>query len=190
MNNQNTIKPGMTLDMKAKLFAQYWGQNVYNNRNYPDDKPNQLLDHVLLHFTNDHEFLELKPLSSITDEDAIEVAKLVHQRPNANFKVTRKWESPFSIHVEWTDNINCCHHLSINSRGNINANKNFGEYQGDKAKSFKHNIGENDLTASLPVPYIAIVDYLRSKGYALPWMGYSVEDMVQAGWIKLKGGKQ
>ena len=29
------------------------------------------------------------------------------------------------------------------------------------------------------------VDYLRSKGYALPWMGLSVEEMVEAGWIKL-----
>lgn len=28
-------------------------------------------------------------------------------------------------------------------------------------------------------------DYLRSKGYAIPWMGLSVEEMVEAGWIKL-----
>lgn len=28
-------------------------------------------------------------------------------------------------------------------------------------------------------------DYLRSKGYAIPWMGLSVEEMVKAGWIKL-----
>ena len=30
------------------------------------------------------------------------------------------------------------------------------------------------------------VDYLRSKGYALPWMGLSVQEMIDAGWIKLK----
>lgn len=29
------------------------------------------------------------------------------------------------------------------------------------------------------------VDYLRSKGYALTWMGLSVEEMVEVGWIKL-----
>lgn len=28
-------------------------------------------------------------------------------------------------------------------------------------------------------------DYLRSKGYALPWVGLSVEEMVESGWIKL-----
>lgn len=29
-------------------------------------------------------------------------------------------------------------------------------------------------------------DYLRSKGYALPWMGLSVEKLVEYGWVKLK----
>jgi hypothetical protein len=29
-------------------------------------------------------------------------------------------------------------------------------------------------------------DYLRSKGYALPWMGLSVDQLEAAGWIKLK----
>jgi hypothetical protein len=28
-------------------------------------------------------------------------------------------------------------------------------------------------------------DFLRSKGYALPFMGLSVEEMVKAGWITL-----
>lgn len=30
------------------------------------------------------------------------------------------------------------------------------------------------------------IDYLRSKGYALPWMDLSVEDLVDYGWVKLK----
>lgn len=30
------------------------------------------------------------------------------------------------------------------------------------------------------------VDYLRSKGYALPWMGVSVEEQVNRGWVKLR----
>ena len=28
-------------------------------------------------------------------------------------------------------------------------------------------------------------DYLRSKGYALPWMGLGVKELIEAGWIKL-----
>lgn len=30
------------------------------------------------------------------------------------------------------------------------------------------------------------VDYLRSKGYALPWNGIKVEEMIEWGWIKLE----
>ena len=40
-------------------------------------------------------------------------------------------------------------------------------------------LGEGHL-----IPYE--VDYLRNKGYALPWMNLSVQDMVDYGWIKLK----
>jgi hypothetical protein len=34
------------------------------------------------------------------------------------------------------------------------------------------------------IPFTA-VDYLRSKGYALPWMGISVDEMVEREWITL-----
>lgn len=30
------------------------------------------------------------------------------------------------------------------------------------------------------------VDYLRSKGYALPWMNLSVDALVKIGWVKLR----
>lgn len=31
-----------------------------------------------------------------------------------------------------------------------------------------------------------VLDYLRSRGYALPFMGLSVEELVKRNWIKLK----
>lgn len=30
-----------------------------------------------------------------------------------------------------------------------------------------------------------LTDYLRSKGYALPFMEYSVEDLISFGWVRL-----
>lgn len=33
---------------------------------------------------------------------------------------------------------------------------------------------------------LKVTDYIRSKGYALPWMGLSVETLESYGWIKLK----
>ena len=32
---------------------------------------------------------------------------------------------------------------------------------------------------------IPVIDFLRSKGYAIPFMGYSVEDLVSFGWVQL-----
>lgn len=44
----------------------------------------------------------------------------------------------------------------------------------------KHDL--NNLYSLL----IETIDYIRSKGYALPWMGLSVEQQIEYGWIKLK----
>jgi hypothetical protein len=32
---------------------------------------------------------------------------------------------------------------------------------------------------------LAVYDFLRSRGYAIPFRQYSVEDMISKGWIKL-----
>lgn len=32
-------------------------------------------------------------------------------------------------------------------------------------------------------------DILRSRGYAIPWMGLSVDELFKAGWIKLREPK-
>lgn len=37
----------------------------------------------------------------------------------------------------------------------------------------------------LKLSQLVTSDYLRSKGYALPWMGFSVENQIKYGWIKL-----
>lgn len=36
-----------------------------------------------------------------------------------------------------------------------------------------------------PFRVIKLIDFLRSRGYALPWMGLSVEELINRGWIKL-----
>lgn len=52
------------------------------------------------------------------------------------------------------------------------------------------NIQEGIYEIKVAIKYDSLtwlcVEYLRSKGYALPWMGLTVEEMVEAGWIKLK----
>jgi len=69
---------------------------------------------------------------------------------------------------------------SINPYDIVRVPDSKGEYYTTTYSAFANGIGGflNHLTPSN-------FDYLRSKGYALPWMGLSVEQMVEAGWVKL-----
>ena len=112
------MKTEINLETKAKFFAQYACQGLLGTRRGGKD----------LFIIGDwrifnEDYLLLKPLSSITDEDA------------RHSGITK---GRLKQHVQY-------HHIMT--------------------------------------PFMC--DYLRSKGYALPWMGLSVEEMVQAGWIKL-----
>jgi len=129
-----------TLENKAKLFAQYWGQPILSldmNNNYPNQKP--WFDFVYDENYNSPSFLQLKPLSSITDEGLLEVAKIVGYR-NIITDMRKKREL----------------------------------------------IRLTKSAISSHVLVYKVVDYLRSKGYALPFMGLSVEKQIEYGWIKLK----
>lgn len=87
--------------------------------------------------------LPLKPLSSITNEDAIEVGRIVFPNLNDTQLILVKDGIVTMFESGW----------------NVNGFK-----------------------------MLQIFDYLRSKGYALPWMGLSVEKQIQYGWVKLKEG--
>lgn len=128
-----------TLDNKAKFFAQYWGVKCM-------DFGSEIVTvtHICLNRTNVRErILELKSLSDITDEDAIEVGRL------------QDWQ-----------------------------NENLPSYNRDPEK-FLIRQAKHDLT-NLYSLVIETIDYLRSKGYALPYNGLSVEKQIEYGWIKLK----
>lgn len=139
-NPKNKMKIENTLENKAKFFAQYWAQKCIIVSEKAIVKQN-----IDSYFINRLEvynecFLELTPLSQITDEDAIEVA----------------------IQLGWID------HEEITQ---IHYAKEFLNNEEDDNCSFKS--------------YCFIVDYLRSKGYALPYMGLSVEELISYGWIKI-----
>lgn len=128
-------------------------------------------------------FLELKSLQDITDEDAIQLGRIVYEVPTAEFTIKR---TDNLLHIEWEDRVNIVHHVCLNTKyATLNANVKIPNDEG-KIESFKHNIGEIHVSSSRPVAYIAAVDFLRSKGYAVPYMGISVEEQIQYGWIKIK----
>lgn len=115
-----------TIENKEQFFAQYWGQ-IMIDHNGSVNIWNGLFDLRGC-------CLELTPLSSITDEDAVYIAKIEF----GNIDYQTKWEG--------------------------------------------FNISNNDFSSLS----LESTDYLRSKGYALPYMGIEVETLVKWGWIKLK----
>jgi len=107
-----------------------------------------------------HAKIILKPLSSITDEDAIEVAEFMGLT-EGDFEINHR---PTDIHIDADSQ-----ELTLFFE---DCSIYFNDFNSDEA--------------STGTDYLSVYDYLRSKGYALPWMGLSVEQMVEAGWIKLQ----
>lgn len=174
---------------KSIFFAQYLRQRVAMKKDWEEfnDKEPNILDPIYLQ-TGNHVltggYLLLKPLSSITDEELIHVARLAHERPNHDFKVTRN-KDIFYAKTEY-DSIGISYFISIlPAYASVCATMNFAKFKDEGFKSNTVNIGKVNLAAERPIGYIAIVDYLRSKSYAIPFNSISVKKQIEYGWIKL-----
>jgi hypothetical protein len=123
-------------------------------------------------------WLNLKPLSSITDEDAIEVARIALYAPQLDEWNPDEW-NPDEVWIGEGD---------IDNRGNHTLEVGMRCWNGLlNINDISGSITLHDEECEMQEIYnlSAIIDFLRSKGYALPWIGISVEDQVKAGWIKL-----
>lgn len=145
-----------TIENKAKFFAQYWGQEVFFvpnliwTGNPPEPSHEEWGEAIVNEYwmpkiLNSTFPMFLKSLLDISDDEAIEVAKLEYVG-DKYFKVETGKTSVYLLHC------------FIN-----------GEYSTQNWRT---------------------VDYLRSKGYALPWMGLSVEQQIEYGWVTLTNPKQ
>lgn len=139
-------------EIKAKIFAQYFGakceHRVFTIERVWEDRGEFNMDCDLIELcmddTEDYKTtLLLKPLSSITDEDAIEVAKFCH----------------------------------ISSHKDNHVLKHEGK---DLIENYLYR--QSNVNG---INWLRVFDYLRSKGYALPYLNYSIEDLVEAGIYKL-----
>lgn len=138
---------------KAQYFAQYYGQWVFRHPSIRNGGSIQFKGRAL-----ENGYLELKPLSSITDEHIIECAKIFSGCPN----------------------------ISIQSKGHyqVTCDLDFSGWHGifkilyDKPSPIYY-------TNCINAYHLAVFDFLRSKSYALPWRQYSVEQLIEMGWLKL-----
>lgn len=166
-----------TLENKEKFFAQYWGQDVVNLDGINEIPVYKMFNPIRTEETQRRSYLELTPLSQISDEDAIEVAELAfgYSKFNRNIKVTKTSPRNFGFSF---------YHNSINN-DHLEYFIDFGGFYNPTIICLSRK--------TLPQEYIhnvqGIVDFLRSRGYALPWMGMSVDTLVEWGWVKLIRGE-
>lgn len=129
-----------TLENKVKFFAQYWGQRVWMAH------VNAPVNHIYMESIYETSMIELKPLTSITDEDAHEIAKI--------------------------------HGVSVGV---------FSDSQAEYLETLgvgKRLIDDFENGDIWELTFES-VDFLRSRGYAIPYNGVSVEQQLEYGWIKL-----
>lgn len=129
---------------RQRVFALYWRQPIARLRNDHDNQVGQVCN-VNTRYCEQF-VLEVTPLSAITDEDAIEVAKILKWRPNDSAERHELDNCVSKFDVTWLKNKHC-----------------------DKCQ--------------MP---LEVTDFLRSRGYALPAYGYSVDELVSAGIFKIK----
>jgi hypothetical protein len=148
-----------TLENKALFFAMYTGQQIFHSEhnvgvfklsNHP---PNTL-------WKDETIYAQLKPLSSIADEDAYGTGILINCWSDSERKMEFfKSDKMKDVHIM--------------------GGKNFAHCIG---KEYGHGLSHPFANSTTDI--LAAYDYLRSKGYALPFMGLSVETMIEYGWIK------
>ena len=148
------MKTQNTLENKARFFAQYWGQHVL----YFSSDFLRKIDNLTLDSIENDDFLELKPLSQISDEDVIQGITYL-------YNITREALGEI-LEIKHYDTFSSITTIGIGC--NFKTSRSIHHWRGTK------KIGSVEA------------DYFRSKGYALPYMDLSVEDLVEYGWVKLK----
>lgn len=113
--------------------------------------------------------LSLFDLSAISDKDAIEVAKLAPFNPHSDEFLFRRLTNKIIVYEKGTDE----------GTDQINIQFDFDFVL------FSDGIPEEVNAYRV----LEIVDYLRSKSYALPFNGYSVEQLISFGWMRHKEEK-
>lgn len=158
-----------TIENHKKFRAQYILQDVLISPTQTRHK----LDFFLLsdHHLQDGSYLELNSLANISDEDAIEVAKIFtdNQHETECFKITRSGQ-----HHNPT-------YISVSYKDSRNENKS----------AFQIYLDRNVIYASenYSNKWELVMSYLRSKSYLIGFNGLYVEPILEYGWAKYKENK-
>lgn len=156
----------ITPEFKKQIFAQYFGSTYYYKNEYGNFKEKvEFGYHTNKHIEYDKAFLYLTKLSNLTDEDCLHIANLCF---HDSINTIKKYPEYIELVIDE------CNDLLIYHDGRI-------------CTAWRENVSCKDVESEQQIVlYLKCIDYLRSKGYALPYLDYSVEDLVELGVYKLK----
>lgn len=116
--------------------------------------------------------LLLKNLSAISDEDAVDVAKII--LPLAFERRTKGWEVIRDYAITGYPYIKIRHKFVTH------------EVQIDTTLvNFDVDSMEDRVTGQMDMKPCYVIDFLRSRGYLLPFQQYSCDDLISMGWVKI-----
>lgn len=165
------MKPELTPELKEKFAVQYWGQNVLCMNPGLEENLIVLGHHVDVLRYNTDAYLLLRPMSSLTDEEAfVGLEILLKKEDVSSFKISRS---------------DGCISFSYGKYTYSDWNA-YLFWDGEADYERDVDCGEGTAQQAQETDHVAYVDYLRSINIALPFMGHSVEELVEAGWVKLR----
>lgn len=177
------MKAELDVHLRLRFYAQYLFQEVVELPNivYVGNPPepshdewsmSMLEPEMLRKIVNAQFPLFLRNINSITEEEAIEVAKIM-KIEKSDFATDQF--IPYRSYV------------GDKKDSDVDWNRSFSEV----GRAYLSYFFRNEKWPGVSVWYceqkliIQVSDYLRSIGIAIPFMGNSVEDLVSAGWIIL-----
>lgn len=178
------MKTENTLDNYKKfVYSTCWGQWVDFTKDNHTTTTVISSEHIGIadNLINQGYKINRTSLSDISDEDAIEVAKI---EGVPVYGAVIKNIQPFKRGLSFNSSVRGVLYQYSEDIVEIL----FDEYKFYKEirKRAKHSSLHGNTTIYRPV---AITDFLRSKGYLIGWMDLTPQDLIDYGWVKTKNTK-
>lgn len=163
----------LTAEDKARVFGLYWGCEciVYSHEEGAKNDIRVVSERLLSYPLHDCQLI-LRPLSKISDEDAVEVAKIILSKGS-------EWQPIEIVRWDW-----CTKIIVKIEPGIMDAETTIEMYisivnEGDIEWTWDYKKGNSTGMSQQHCPNVShAYDFLRSRGYALPYKGI---DLFEAG---------
>lgn len=158
-----------TIENKQGFFALYIGQEVLKGNAKNPDKHTVTTTLLSKDWLSGQTCLELRSISQITDEEAIEVARILTVGDISTGVSIQRYSEEDADEDRVHMNTKAWQFVNIFYNGSLMWYD--AKAREEKLPSFK---------------YLQAYDYLRSRGFLLPFKDLSVEQILAYGWAQVK----